>query len=132
MLGHLGLNVPDLEVAKTYYDELMPMLGFESFFAASDEISYRPADGKPGTFVFFYPAGSRSDYSRELVGLQHLAFILPSRSAVRRVHDYVRERGGKIIHEPQNFPQYPPPYYAAFWLDPFGFMLEVVCHKEVE
>jgi hypothetical protein len=23
--------------------------------------------------------------------------------------------------------QYPPPYFAMFWLDPFGVMLEVVC-----
>ena len=132
MLGHLGLNVPDLDVAKAYYDQLMPMLGFESFFAADDEFSYRPAEGKPGTFIFFYPAASRSDYSREQTGLQHLAFMLPSRSAVRAVHDYVRDLGGDIAHEPQHFPQYPPPYYATFWLDPFGFMVEAVCHRDVE
>jgi catechol 2,3-dioxygenase-like lactoylglutathione lyase family enzyme len=132
MLGHLGLNVSDLDAAQTYYDELMPMLGFEVFFAAADEFSYRPAEGKPGTFIFFYPATSRSLYSREQTGLQHLAFILASRSAVRAVHDYVRNGGGEIVHEPQSFPQYPPPYYATFWLDPFGFMLEAVCHRDVE
>ena len=32
--------------------------------------------------------------------------------------------------EPQHFPEYPPPYYATFWLDPFGFMLEAVCHHD--
>jgi catechol 2,3-dioxygenase-like lactoylglutathione lyase family enzyme len=132
MLGHLGINVPDLGAAKAYYDELMPLLGFTTFFAAEDEFSYRPADGKPGTFIFFYPSAPGSDYSPQRIGLQHLAFIVSSRSAVRAVHKYVRELGAEIVHEPQNFPQYPPPYYATLWLDPFGFMLEAVCHHDVE
>jgi hypothetical protein len=27
-------------------------------------------------------------------------------------------------------PQYPQPYFAMFWLDPWGFMLEAVCHHD--
>jgi catechol-2,3-dioxygenase len=30
VLGHLGVNVPDLERAKSYYGEVMPLLGFET------------------------------------------------------------------------------------------------------
>jgi hypothetical protein len=53
MLGHLGVNVSDLVAAKAYYDDLMPLLGFQTFFAADDEFCNRPAGRKPGTFVFF-------------------------------------------------------------------------------
>lgn len=60
MLGHLGINVPDLSVAKRYYDALMPLVGFEPFFAADDEFSYRPAGNKPGTYLFFYPRPNRT------------------------------------------------------------------------
>jgi catechol 2,3-dioxygenase-like lactoylglutathione lyase family enzyme len=60
MLGHLGINVPDLAAAKHYYDALMPLVGFETFFATDDEFSYRPAGYKPGTFLFFYPAAGGS------------------------------------------------------------------------
>jgi len=42
----------------------------------------------------------------------------------------VVELGGEVLHEPQEFPQYPPPYFATFWLDPFGIMLEAVCHHD--
>ena len=62
--------------------------------------------------------------------MQHLAFIVPTRSAVRTVHELVVGLGGEVIHPPQAFPQYPPPYFATFWLDPFGFMLEAVCHHD--
>jgi hypothetical protein len=34
----------------------MPLVGFTTFFAADDEIGYRPANDKPGTFIFIYPA----------------------------------------------------------------------------
>jgi len=44
----------------------------------------------------------------------------------------VLDSGDEVLHEPREFTEYPPPYYAAFWLDPFGFMLEAVCHRDVD
>jgi catechol 2,3-dioxygenase-like lactoylglutathione lyase family enzyme len=132
VLGHIGINVADLAVAKTYYDSLMPLVGFEPFLADDDQFAYRPAHGKPGTYLFFYPASDPVAYSRARTGLQHLAFIVRTRSAVHEVHRWVRQRGGEVLHEPQAFPQYPPPYFATFWLDPFGMMLEAVCHHDRE
>jgi catechol-2,3-dioxygenase len=132
MLGHLGINVPDLVAAKSYYEEIMPLVGFESFFSTQDELAFMPAGGKRGTFLFVYPAKEASEYSRHRPGLQHLAFMVPTRSAVSTVHSRVVELGSEVVHEPQVFPQYPPPYFATFWLDPFGFMLEAVCHHDRE
>lgn len=54
--------------------------------------------------------------------------MVRTRCAVLAVHEHVLDRGGDMLHVPQVFPQYPPPYLATFWLDPFGFMLEAVCH----
>jgi len=130
VLGHIGINVPDLAAARAYYYELMPLLGFEAFLSADDEFAYMPAGGKRGTFVFVYPAAEAAAYSRHRPGLQHLAFMVPTRSAVHAVHDKVQTLGGEVVHAPRPFPQYPPPYYATFWLDPFGFMLEAVCHHD--
>ena len=130
MLGHLGINVADLAEARRYYDALLPLLGFEPFVQADDEFAYRPAGGKPGTYLFFYPAAEHTPYSRLAPGLQHLAFMVPTRSAVVRVHGWAQAQGSEVLHPPQAFPQYPPPYYATFWLDPFGTMLEAVCHHD--
>jgi catechol 2,3-dioxygenase-like lactoylglutathione lyase family enzyme len=58
MLGHLGLNVPDLRRAKEYYDQFMPALGFESFFSHDDEFAYRPAGGKTRHLHLLLPGGS--------------------------------------------------------------------------
>lgn len=130
MLGHLGVNVPDLPAARRYYDALMPLVGFEPFLAADDEFAYRPAGGKPGTYLFFYPATSPAEYSSQRTGLQHLAFMVRRRAAVRAVHDHVIAIGGTVIDPPGHFPQYPGHYYATFWYDPFGLKLEAVCHHD--
>jgi catechol 2,3-dioxygenase-like lactoylglutathione lyase family enzyme len=130
MLGHLALNVPDLAAAKAYYDALMPLVGFEPFLVAADEFAYMPAHGKRGTFVFLYESEESGAYSRRATGLQHLAFMVPTRTAVHAVHDHVVRVGNEVLYAPQEFPQYAPPYYATFWHDPFGFMLEAVCHYD--
>ena len=131
MLGHLGINVPDLARAKAYYDDVLPLLGYEPFFHADDQFAYLPAGGKRGTYLFFYPAlEPDAGFSRHRTGLQHLAFAVPTRSAVTAAHQRVLALGSEVVHEPQEFPDYPPPYYAAFWLDPFGVLLEAVCHHD--
>jgi catechol 2,3-dioxygenase-like lactoylglutathione lyase family enzyme len=128
VIGHLGINVPDLPAAATYYGEVLPLLGYEPFFDTQEECAFMPADGKRGAYLFLYGATESGGYSRHRTGLQHLAFIVPSRGAVRTVHEWVVAGGGEVLHAPAEFPQYPPPYFATFWLDPFGIMLEAVCH----
>ncbi len=129
-IGHIGVNVSDLGEAKTYFDELMPLLSFEPFVESKGQFSYRPAGDKPGTMIFFYSALESGSYSRHEPGLQHLAFIVKSRALVHRVHDWVRAREDEVIHEPREYPEYHTGYYATFWYGPERFMLEAVCHKE--
>jgi catechol 2,3-dioxygenase-like lactoylglutathione lyase family enzyme len=120
-VDHLGIGVPDLGTAKAYYDPLMPALAYEEFFSSADEFAYRPIEQKPGTFLFFYPG--------EPSAPQHLAFMVKARDAVDAAYDIAIRLGSEAVHHPQAFPQYHAAYYAAFWLDPFDLMLEVVCHK---
>lgn len=129
MLDHLGLNVPDLRAARAYYDPLMPFLGFEAFFATDVEFSYQPAGGKPGTRIFFYPAPLPNPYVRKHVGLQHLAFRARTREQVDDAHEKALDLGSQILFGPRLFPHYHENYYASFWFDPHGFLLEIVCHK---
>ncbi|MGE3538535.1 MAG: VOC family protein [Candidatus Tectimicrobiota bacterium] len=130
MLGHMGINVRDLQRSKAYYDALLPLLGFEPYLVAADQFAYRPQHRKPGTYLFFYPALQEAPFSRHQPGLQHLAFTVESPAVVRAVHAKVQELGSEVLHAPQIFPQYRPYYYATFWLDPDGFMLEALCRQE--
>jgi catechol 2,3-dioxygenase-like lactoylglutathione lyase family enzyme len=130
VLGHLGVNVPDLGRAGAYYGPLMPLLGYEPFVTDEDAIAFMPAGGRPGAYLFLYEATEDGGYARERTGLQHLAFTVRTRGSVHQVHAHVRRAGSTVLHAPRDWPQYPPPYFATFWLDPFGIMLEAVCHHD--
>ena len=129
-IGHLGINVPDLASARAYYGRIMPLLDHEIFVDDADQFAFMPAAGRRGTYLFVYPSAEDAPYSRHRTGLQHLAFMVPTRAAVHEVHRTVIELGSEVVHEPREFPEYPPPYFATFWLDPFGFLLEAVCHHD--
>jgi catechol 2,3-dioxygenase-like lactoylglutathione lyase family enzyme len=124
-LDHLGINIPDVAPARDYFDALMPLVGFEPFYAGEDWFSYAPASGH-GTQLFFYTAQDEGSYSRHQPGLQHLCFLVDSRWEVEAAHAWARDRGDEVLHEPRTFPEYHPDHYATFWLDPHGFKLEVV------
>jgi catechol 2,3-dioxygenase-like lactoylglutathione lyase family enzyme len=129
-LGHLGINVPDLGAARRYYGQLLPALGYEPFLDDADQFAHRPATGKRGAYLFFYAAAETVAYSRDATGLQHLAFMVPTRQAVSDAHALAISLGSAPRHAPQAWPQYPPPYFAAFWSDPFGITIEAVCHHD--
>ena len=130
VLGHVGVNVPDLRRAAAYYGPLMPLLDYEPFLTDEDAVAFMPSGGKRGAYLFLYEATDGRGYTREAAGLQHLAFTVPRRGSVHDVHIHVAQVGSSVLHPPREWPQYPPPYFATFWLDPFGIMLEAVCHHD--
>jgi catechol 2,3-dioxygenase-like lactoylglutathione lyase family enzyme len=130
MVGHLGLNVPNVAKAKQYYDQLMPVLHYQPFLSEETQCAYMPEGGRRGAYLFFYGTTDPAPYSPGGAGLQHLAFVVRTRTEVSGVHAKGRALGSDVLHAPRKFPEYPPPYFATFWLDPFGFMLEAVCHHD--
>ena len=104
-LGHLGINVSDLERSRAYYNRLLPLLEFERFLDHHDEFAWRPAGGKSGTYLFFYPAARLGAQGHEQAGLQHLAFMVRTRAVVDQVRDLAAELGSPIVHEPKEWPE---------------------------
>jgi len=134
VLGHLSLDVADLAGSADYYRDVLGLLGFEPWERPGAFLCFRPSAGHRGPVVFVYaarvPGGRPAAVGAPGVG--HLAFTVPDRASVRRVHAVVVAHGCVVVHEPQEFPEYPPPYYATFWVDPSGVRLEAVCHHDRE
>ncbi len=126
-IDHVGLGVPDVDAARAYYDEFMPLVGFVREW----ETGYRATDWY-GAQIMLYPTLEDGDYSRHRVGLQHISFQVPTRANVHRVYEWAKERGHEIVHEPKLFPEYHEHFYATFFLDMHGFMLEAVTYEQVD
>jgi catechol 2,3-dioxygenase-like lactoylglutathione lyase family enzyme len=124
-IDHTGLGVPDVEAAKTFYDDLMPMVGYKPCY----DNGYCPEDWA-GAQLFLYQAGEDGDYSHTRSGFHHVAFLVTSRSIVDQVATWAEGWGARVLHEPRPFPEYGPDCYATYFLDPHGFKIEVVCHTK--
>jgi len=122
-IDHIGVNVPDLALAREYYDALMPLVGFEPLGSGPDWFAYRPADDK-GTRLYVNAAPGSGAYSRLRPGLQHIGFQVSSRARVHAAHEWAVAWGSEILNEPRLWPEYHQDYYAVFWADPHGFKLE--------
>ena len=110
----------------------MPVLGLRAWFptSAAGEFNYGP-DGGRGPQIFFYQALEPSGYSRHGTGLQHLSFMVATaRSFARRTSGAGGPQRRDRLRTP-GVPEYGQ-RYATFFLDPHGFMLEVVCHDTDE
>jgi len=132
-IDHVGIGVPDLAAARRYDDDLTRILGLREWFQATAEgsFNYGP-DGDRGSQLFFYRAREPGASSRRRTGLHHLAFGVATRAVVREAHAWALAQGSEIRHAPRAFPEYGPHCYATYWLDPHGFLLEVVCHAPEE
>jgi catechol 2,3-dioxygenase-like lactoylglutathione lyase family enzyme len=125
-IDHIGVNVPDLDLAREYYDALVPLFGFELCGEGEDWFGYRsPNDNE--TRLIFNAAPEDGSYSRYRPGLQHIAFLVDTRAEVSAAYKWALAHGSEIVNEPRLWTEYHPDYYAVFWLDPNGFKLEAFC-----
>ncbi|WP_280510013.1 VOC family protein, partial [Nocardia farcinica] len=90
----------------------------------------RPPRATRATNLSHSPGPVPAPTPRPAPGSPHTAFWGRARRRVEQVHQRALALGSPILHPPRHFPEYPQPYYATFWLDPFGIMLEAVCHHD--
>ncbi len=135
ILDHIEITVSSMERAIPFYDQFLPLLGFDlkdrSEAVLEDHqkhvVSYEhPRMG----FAITSPlkAFANEKVNRRKPGaLHHLAFKAVSRAEVDRLYLELKAMGATIVEPPREYPEYTPPgYYALFFKDPEGIKYEIV------
>ena len=139
IVDHVQITVKDMSVSVPFYDQLMPLLGFEpgkKGEAHIDEHEFHVVEYQHPKLAFAItsprPAVAGDDVHRRRPGsLHHLAFKAESRAEVDAIYDGLKAIGATIVTPPREYPEYVPPgYYAVFFKDPDGIKYEVVCAKQ--
>lgn len=141
LIDHIEVTVRDMAAAVSFYDRFLPLLGFE-LGGRSDAlierhekrvVSYEhPRLGFAITSPLGVFAGETIN-RRKPGALHHLAFRVPSRSEVDRLHRELEAIGATIVSPPREYPEYTPRgYYAVFFKDPEGIKYEIVCTDDGE
>jgi catechol 2,3-dioxygenase-like lactoylglutathione lyase family enzyme len=125
---HLDIVVTSIERSLPFYRDLLGPLGWHGLGEVQGErgetIHYISG---PGSSLGLREAMTPSEgpYDRYRVGLHHIAFEAPTRSAVDERTEWLRVHEVELESDPQAY-WYLPGYYAVFFYDPDGLKLELV------
>ena len=117
--GHIDLRVRDLAVSETFYDELLPALGFTERYHGDTWKVWATTDELPWTAYF-----GVTESTEQVPNENRIAFAVGSNDDVERIAEIVRAAGALELTGPKEMP-YGPGYYAIFFADPSGNRLEV-------
>lgn len=128
MLSHVILGINDIERAVEFYDAVLGILGYERRFLAETGAGYgmndelgidtfwltKPIDGQPAS------VGNGTN----------VAFVAPSRSAVREFYEKAVAMGATSEGEPGIREEAHPNFFAAYVRDLDGNKIVAVCHQK--
>jgi len=132
-LDHIQITVKDFAAAEAFYDQLMPILGFDLAKKHKGRVAAHDFD----VIEYVHPNlvlginSPREAYKDEPVhrrkpgAVHHLAFRAANRQEVDDVYRQILDIGASWIAEPQYYSQHGAGYYALFFKDPGGIKLEV-------
>ena len=137
IIDHIQITVQDMDVAVPFYDQLLPLLGFDIRRRVDATIEEHDSHVVDYTHprLGFAITSPRSAFAGEAIhrrkpgALHHLAFKAESRAEVDRLYSELKKIGAMIVREPKVYPEYSPDYYAVFFKDLEGIKYEVVCDK---
>jgi catechol 2,3-dioxygenase-like lactoylglutathione lyase family enzyme len=137
IIDHIQITVKDLEVAEKFYDNFLPIIGFDiknkvSAFIKEHDFHVIEYTHDLLAFAITSPRESFKNDSvnrRKPGALHHLAFKADSRQEVDRAYEELLKIGADIVSEPKIHPEYSENYYAVYFKDMENIKYEIVCTK---
>lgn len=139
VIDHIQITVKDMNAALSFYEKLLPLLGFDPHqksVATIEGHEFHVAEWKHSRLCFAINS-PRSVFANDVVNrrkpgaLHHLAFKAASRFEVDQFYEQLKSMEATIVTPPQEYPDYVPAgYYAVFFKDPDGIKYEVVTYPD--
>ena len=126
MISHITVGSNDVPRTRAFYSKVLATLGLTCVHEGEEAVAFGRA-GDEGPWFWVLPP---FDGAPATVGNgTHVAFLAPSRAAVRNFHAEALAAGGSDEGAPGLRPQYSETYYGAYVRDPDGNKLQAVCHS---
>ena len=124
-IAHIQLTVVDSERCIPFWEQLCHFLEMKTLIRGP-EIVYC-IGSRTGILVRGAPPGKRgSRFDQDHPGLHHFCLRARSRDDVDAVHRFAKDvLGARIVHPPEEGPQFAPGYYSLLFEDPDGIRVEV-------
>ena len=122
VFDHVDLRVADVARCRPFYDAFLRAFGFRGKPQSDGvHVYYRLEDRVVREAIALIPEpGHRPNATR-------LAFCAQTPDDVDRIAAIAQTAGARAFEAPAPCPEIADPYYAAFFEDPDGNRLEIVC-----
>ena len=124
VFSHVMIGLNDVDGSTAFYDSVLSALGY----APCREDRYYRAYGEPTGPVMWINQPINGDPATVGNGSM-VAMLAESRASVDEAYASAMAHGGTDEGAPGLRPHYHPDYYGAYFRDPEGNKLCVVCHK---
>ena len=134
IIDHIQITVKDLGLAETFYDKLMPLLGFDLTKKTKGVVpkhKFEVIEYMHPILIFAINSPrevfkDQTVHRRKPGSIHHLAFKATSRNEIDEIYPKIQEAGAEIVNPPQFYPQHGENYYALFFKDLDGIKYEIV------
>jgi catechol 2,3-dioxygenase-like lactoylglutathione lyase family enzyme len=138
IIDHIQITVKDLQAAERFYDQFLPIVGFDIRRKVSATIESNDFQVIEYTheLLAFAITSPREAFKDELINrrkpgaLHHLAFKAETRAEVDLAYQKLLGIGAVIVAAPRLYPEYHANYYAVFFKDMDNIKFEIVCQSE--
>lgn len=124
-IAHIQLTVNDPQRCIPFWEKLCHFLEMKTLVKGEDVVYC--IGSRTGVLVRgVRPGQQRGAFDQERSGLHHFCFRARSREDVDAIHRFLAdELHAKIVHAPEEGPQFAPGYYSVLFEDPDGIRAEV-------
>lgn len=124
-LHHVEFYVNDLNITRSFYDWLLPQLGYRLYQQWDHGFSYRLGD----TYFVYVQVEDKYQhpaYHRKHSGVNHIAFHVDSFAYLQQLRDDMKKKGVPLLYD-DRFPFAGGPHHVALYAeDPDRIKLEFV------
>ena len=127
-IDHIYITVSDLIRSESFYDIVMPTLGFrKNRFEITDEPHIQYYNRHFGYVL--RPAKNQQKHDPYAPGLHHICLRVDSEHDLATIARELTQQ--KIsVTEPKLYTEYAPDYFAIFFTDPDGIQLEITNYRQ--
>jgi catechol 2,3-dioxygenase-like lactoylglutathione lyase family enzyme len=126
VIGHVGIEVSDLDKSKKFYQTLLDCLGFQIVMDNENAVGF-------SNMVFQVwlarPQKKRvrreSPIGEEFIVADHLAILVGDSQTVEYVQKRMKKNGFEPLFPYEEHPEFCPGYYAASFTDPDNYVVEI-------
>jgi len=126
IVGHVGIEVSNLNRSKRFYKTLLEELGFAQIVDEEDAAGFSNQNFQVWLAAPQKPRVKRAaPTGEEFVVADHLAIFVPDKETVDAVEKTMKNKGYKALFPCEEHPQFEPGYYAVSFCDPDNYVIEI-------